>query len=45
MTKDKQVILRIDEKLKERAQKKAFEDGKSLSDLIRELLEKYVTNG
>jgi len=38
MTQNKTIILRIDEKLKEKANKAAFKKGLSLSDFIRELL-------
>ncbi len=38
MTQDKNILIRIDEKLKEKAQKAAFKRGLSLSDFIRLLL-------
>jgi antitoxin component of RelBE/YafQ-DinJ toxin-antitoxin module len=38
MTKDEKILLRIDDKLKAKAQKAAFKRGMSLSDFIRELL-------
>ncbi len=38
MTQDKNILIRIDEKLKEKAQRAAFKKGLSLSDFIRLLL-------
>jgi antitoxin component of RelBE/YafQ-DinJ toxin-antitoxin module len=38
MTQDKTVLIRIDEKLKDKAQKAALKKGLSLSDFIRQLL-------
>ena len=43
VTKDNRIVLRIDDKLKDMAQRAAFKAGKSLSDYLRDLLEKNVT--
>lgn len=42
VTKDNRIVLRIDDSLKERAQKAAFKAGKSLSDYLRDLLVREV---
>lgn len=43
VTKDNRIVLRIDDKLKELAQRAAFAANKSLSDYLRDLLEREVT--
>lgn len=43
VTKDNRIVLRIDDKLKELAQRAAFDANKSLSDYLRDLLEREVT--
>lgn len=43
VTKDAHILIRIDEKLKAKAQKAAFKAGLSLSDYIRELLKEKTS--
>ena len=43
VTKDNRIVLRIDDRLKDAAIKAAGAAGKSLSDSLRDLLEKAVT--
>lgn len=43
VTKDNRIVLRIDDRLKDAAIKAAGAAGKSLSDYLRDLLEKAVT--
>jgi antitoxin component of RelBE/YafQ-DinJ toxin-antitoxin module len=42
VTKDNRIVLRIDDTLKDQAQKAAFKAGVSLSDYLRDLLKKAV---
>ncbi len=39
----KQLVLRIDPELKEKARRIARSEGKTLSDVVRELLTEYIT--
>ena len=44
MTQDKNIIIRIDERLKDKVQKAAYKAGLSLSDYIRQILKEKVEN-
>jgi predicted DNA-binding protein len=41
---DKQLIIRLDPELKERLMKVARRDGKTASQVVREIIESYVTD-